>query len=1096
MSTSNIIQPPRSDAEIVEARKLRDEKIFPVLERCANLWTGPASTADETGVSSILALVLNASKITEGSWKKNAVQEIIPSQFLLTFREKHERKEYQWIFSSYWSGSERVLTAEESDVSIVNFSAEIWPLLESFITRKDAVPLWSPDDPNTENASFFESLQIPVLQDGPDMLLHNLGSFMDHPVHRKRIDKIFTRKVEQVQRHVVLLNTPGSGKTRLLLEGLCRYWGFYFTSVVDVNDHGSHDLENAIIRVQEHSGFSSPLPATDYKDKLFNNCRIAENEFLNVFASRLIIFNLFCQVARESNSNQSLTNEHRKRWLLLQLRPSFLGSSYWDIFDHLSQMLRGSTTGYLSDKCRISLGVARRHVSAQGNRAPFFCVIDEAQSAASKCTTDFRSVTKDKMRSILRELVHTWAGPELYGMYLIISGTAMSQAVIEETMASAVLKGGRYETIKDVGGFETLELTVEYLASLMPDKIRSTESMLVLGHRVAYYLHGRFRFTAAFMRELLRAEYKSPHRLFNAFIKKVTSPEDNDVGGFQPTDAEEFWEPKECGPIGELKKFKFEKLKRNNALMLRVQTVVQQFFMRSELTMNLGPAEHQAVEFGFARFRTIEGPSKQLTVIDEPLAVLALIEWLPKNGLPIWDTLALDARNAKNEAGGYNTLEEYFGYYFSTVFDGVRPLDQIFVFDRGGALPDWALKPAKLVSLYQVNNTPPQRVIESGFVGCSARPSIALATSSGSYEHTKLWLDYAYRSAICFPDVLMGPDILFILELWNKKRIWVAVQSKYSHDDLLNWDTFVKALASVKPSKFYHNHKTTGGENRKSVKMDVDTLEPGKKSVQEKRNEETMRYLDALPNRLSDGTAGEFSLLRVIASWPSNVDLHWRGKKMIKMCEQGRQAKTHAEKTSTPSAKIRDSGPTAAASDSKLVDDYQDPQKHPIVDLNMDTFNEVTKEDWVYYHRWRATNKSGTGKRPRVADEALDKLLPERAIKRQKIEDDFQAFDASREVTPMHWETAFGYRGPSVFSDISSVPRGVSPSAQSDLGSILQSRAETPPTSSTSSHFPGHPAYVLPQGVSSMKIKEASPVRTWQTSRATGSSQGWKKRKA
>ncbi|KAJ6605056.1 hypothetical protein B0H10DRAFT_2077011 [Mycena sp. CBHHK59/15] len=542
---------------------------------------------------------------------------------------------------------------------------------------------------------------------------------------------------------------------------------------------------------------------------------------------------------------------------------------------------------------------------------------------------------------------------------------------------------GEYVTIKDVGGFETSESTLEYLASLMPDKIRSTKSMLVLSRRVAYYLHGRFRFTAAFMRELLRAEYKSPHRLFNAFIK-------------------------------------------------------------SGVDMNLGPAEHQAVEFGFARFRTIEGPSKQTTVIDEPLAVLALIEWLPKNGLPIWDTLALDARNAKNEAGGYNALEEYFGYYFSTVFDGVRPLDQIFVFDRGVALPDWALKPAKLVSLYQVNNVPPQpRVIESGFVGCSARPSIALATSSGSYEHTKLWLDYAYRSAICFPDVLMGPDILFILELWNKKRIWVAVQSKYSHDDLLNWTHF----------KFYHNHKTTGGENRKSVKMDVDTLEPGKKSVQEKRNEETMRYLDALPNRLSDGTAGEFSLLR--------------GEKMIKMCEQGRQAKTHAEKTSTPSAKIRDSGPTAAStSDSKLVDDYQDPQKHPIVDLNMDTFNEVTKEDW-------SDNKSGTGKRPRVADKATGN-------QKQKIEDDFQAFDASREVTPMHWET--------LFSDISSVPRGVSPSAQSDLGSILQSRAGTPPTSSTS--------LCPPSRRQLHEDKRSLPVRTWQTSRANGSSQGWKKRKA
>ena len=27
----------------------------------------------------------------------------------------------------------------------------------------------------------------------------------------------------------VVFNTSGSGKTRLLVEGLCQYWGFYFT---------------------------------------------------------------------------------------------------------------------------------------------------------------------------------------------------------------------------------------------------------------------------------------------------------------------------------------------------------------------------------------------------------------------------------------------------------------------------------------------------------------------------------------------------------------------------------------------------------------------------------------------------------------------------------------------------------------------------------------------------------------------------------------------------------------------------------------------------------------------------------------------------
>jgi hypothetical protein len=42
----------------------------------------------------------------------------------------------------------------------------------------------------------------------------------------------------------LLLNTSGSGKTRLLLDGLCHRWGFYF--VADENEVGSEDFRAVI----------------------------------------------------------------------------------------------------------------------------------------------------------------------------------------------------------------------------------------------------------------------------------------------------------------------------------------------------------------------------------------------------------------------------------------------------------------------------------------------------------------------------------------------------------------------------------------------------------------------------------------------------------------------------------------------------------------------------------------------------------------------------------------------------------------------------------------------------------------------------------
>ena len=45
------------------------------------------------------------------------------------------------------------------------------------------------------------------------------------------------------------MNTLGSGKMKLLLEGLCENcgdWGFYFTSTVDSSFLGSSDIQDSI----------------------------------------------------------------------------------------------------------------------------------------------------------------------------------------------------------------------------------------------------------------------------------------------------------------------------------------------------------------------------------------------------------------------------------------------------------------------------------------------------------------------------------------------------------------------------------------------------------------------------------------------------------------------------------------------------------------------------------------------------------------------------------------------------------------------------------------------------------------------------------
>ncbi|KAF8325965.1 hypothetical protein F5887DRAFT_900391 [Amanita rubescens] len=48
----------------------------------------------------------------------------------------------------------------------------------------------------------------------------------------------------------------------------------------------------------------------------------------------------------------------------------------------------------------------------------------------------------------------------------------------------------------------------------------------------------------------------------------------------------------------------------------------------------------------------------------------------------------------------------------------------------------------------------------------------------------------------------MGPDVIFVLELYNGQLLWVALQAKYSENFLDN-KTMEDAIRSVTPKKFF-----------------------------------------------------------------------------------------------------------------------------------------------------------------------------------------------------------------------------------------------------------------------------------------------------
>ena len=212
-----------------------------------------------------------------------------------------------------------------SKKEVFSFLTSLEPRLVQLVQNRLTLPTWMPheDDKSRldrKTKTFLMKLELPCVRGRPSVLLHKLGDFVDEPELRRRVDGVFC---PDAPRHTIFINTSGSGKTRLLLEGLCQHWGFYYTSHVDSSFLGSFDLQSAIQSIPEDDTFCRPLPPSAASA---SNDKIAGRVFKRVFLARLLIFHLFIEAMKaNTNSDDGFTeaNDYRRKWLYFQLQPSF-----------------------------------------------------------------------------------------------------------------------------------------------------------------------------------------------------------------------------------------------------------------------------------------------------------------------------------------------------------------------------------------------------------------------------------------------------------------------------------------------------------------------------------------------------------------------------------------------------------------------------------------------------------------------------------------------------------------------------------------------------------------------------------------------------
>ena len=342
----------------------------------------------------------------------------------------------------------------------------------------------------------------------------------------------------------LFINASGSGKTRVLLEGLCKYWGLYFVCGSETAySLGSRDLTTAIQVLNGRSGFlDSPVSTPEVDTNVF----IAARSFRAVYAARLVILLDFLTMGGAVG-----TTVLRMRWVLMQVYASP------DIFHDLADELRHFSDDFIR---KLIIDLAARIRDIIGHKALFFIVVDEAQSAAVKFPSAFRSRSNNRQakRPVLSQILRTLndVHNSLLREYtmIILSGTGIRYDTIKPIVESNVSKPTGVDTVTATGSFGPQDQREYIIKYLFPKKTKISASDETLLRRAWRWLRGRchyptlririvvltsislrFRFTARFIELILTSACppKDYGKFLDAYFRAMTGclPEDDESSG-------------------------------------------------------------------------------------------------------------------------------------------------------------------------------------------------------------------------------------------------------------------------------------------------------------------------------------------------------------------------------------------------------------------------------------------------------------------------------------------------------------------------------------------------------------------------------------
>ncbi|KAJ7581613.1 hypothetical protein C8J56DRAFT_248925 [Mycena floridula] len=699
------------------------------------------------------------------------------------------------------------------------------PLLNQFVQGELDVPRWnhaSLSDADSDLKDHIDSLNLLSFSPKePNLQLYRLGSFQSQPILRERLDNLF-----QAGRNTFLVNVSGSGKTRLLHEGIYINWGFYVTAATDAGGLGSSDVPETLKTFPERRGFEKLLP--DPSSLAFHTLRARNREvaafvFSQVLLARLLVFRTFLQAIR--NLEAPLSNVHKRQWLILQLRPLIIsGRDQCDIFHEvLSCLARSPLNPAIIAKTNSDISEALHAISdLLGPSAPdFFITLDEANVVTTQCRNGFHD--ENGTYGIMREILQCWKShfaAASFPVTFVAAGTEIRKADFIGPEWSS------YHWSSNTGAFDNKILHHDYLAPFLPRPLAESASGQLLLQRNWDWLHGRHRWTARSASLLLEKQFQCPHRLLNHLVLGWT--------GYQAKDGDEFaqTEGKLQTRIPGYGKFNVDALSQSSSDLSRstLHEIIFHYLVTSIHPPAFGYDRVKLVTTGFGRFWDTE---QQAIVVDEPLPLVSVAVWFskaPRSLVSYSDFVSYVQRSSKSRP--YSAVG-YLSWYLASTFASSALSTNVFIFP---VFPSWIEGAGELVFLEkQANGSVKDTLVTPSHLTPNSPP---IAFAAQTPQDVITWLQHERPAPFCICPPECNADIIFVLRK-AEKYVWVGLH--------------VSGSGSVAPV-------STGDIERDFQRMLPRNLF---NNVDASIGATIAEAFEALPNAIP--SCGNFNMLRVVA---------------------------------------------------------------------------------------------------------------------------------------------------------------------------------------------------------------------------------------